>query len=138
MMMTEYQTFGFLLAGIIFILIAHVKLRDFSKYQKKGIRTKGIVEDLIKEYGKRETNYFYYPVIYYQTNEGREIQKKYHLGTNPASYKIKQEVEVIYLPENTSEYIINDARSRYIYYAFAGLGVIVFLIGLFFISKIYF
>ncbi len=136
--MTEYETFLLILGGIVFFLIAYVKLRDFSKYQKKGIRTKGIVEDLIKEYGKRETNYFYYPVIYYQTNEGREIQKKYNIGTNPASYKIKQEVEVIYLPESPLEYMINDARSRYIYYTFAVLGIIVFLVGLFFLSKIYF
>jgi len=138
MMMTEYQTFGFLLAGIIFILIAYVKLRDLSKYQKNGIRTKGIVEDLIKEYNRRGTDYSYYPVIYYQTNEGREIQKKYDLGTNPASYKIKQEVEIIYLAENPSEYMINDAKSRYIYYAFAVIGIVAFLIGLFFINKIYF
>lgn len=138
MVMTEYQTFGFLLAGIIFILIAYVKLRNLSKYQKNGIRTKGIVEDLIKEYNRRRTNYSYYPVIYYQTNEGREIQKKYDLGTNPASYKIKQEVEIIYLAENPLEYIINDAKSRYIYYAFAVIGIVAFLIGLFFLSKIYF
>lgn len=136
--MTEYQTFGFLLAGIILMLIAYVKLRDFSKYQKNGVRTKGVVEDLIKEYEKGDTNYSYYPVIYYKTNEGREIQKKYDLGTNPASYKIKQEVEVIYLPENPLEYIINDARSRYIYYAFAVVGMLLFLMGLFFLNKIYF
>lgn len=136
--MTEYQTFGFLLGGIILMLIAYVKLRGFSKYQKNGVRTKGIVEDLIKEYEKGDTNYSYYPVIYYTTNEGREIQKKYDLGTNPASYKIKQEVEVIYLPENPLEYIINDARSRYIYYAFAVVGILLFLMSLFFLNKIYF
>ena len=100
----------FLLVGIIFIIFGIVTMNQVNDLKRRCTEeTIGTVVEVICEsdYSSTEDSYTYtyYPVIEYQVGE-RTISQKSRSGQYPPKYKVGEQVEIYYNPDNAEEYII--------------------------------
>ena len=116
----------FLLVGII-ITIAGVFVMKQSDSLKQRCTEKAIgtvVEIVCREdydYNDDELDVYYYPVIEYQAGD-ITISQMSKSGQYPSKYKVGDQVEIYYNPNNAEEYIIKgDSTAN-----FLGIGFIVF------------
>lgn len=91
----------FFLTGIILIVVGFIKHRREEKFEKCGIKTRGVIHDLV---GDVEAGY--YAVIHFTTRDGERIYEKYSEKTFYG--ELNQSVDVIYIPENPSDFIVID------------------------------
>ena len=132
----------FLLVGIIFIVAAVIIMLQGDSLQKRCTeQTTGTVVDVICESNyntsHNEVKHTYYPVIEYKVDD-RTITQRSNIGQNPPKYKVGQQVEICYNPNNVAEFIIKgDSTSLYIAIGFIALGSVAVAVGYFaFIRKL--
>lgn len=92
----------FFLTGIILIVVGFLKHRREEKFEKYGIKTTGVIHDLVYQGDDA-----YYPVIHFTTRDGERVYKNYEVLTFTGY--MNQPVEVIYNPDNPSEFIVTTA-----------------------------
>ena len=123
----------FLLVGIIFVVAGIVvMIQGDSLKQRCTEETIGTVVEVICETSysaENELTYTYYPVIEYQVGE-RAITQKSSSGQYPPKYKVGQQVEIYYNPNDVEEYIIkDDSTTKYLGIGFVVLGSIATVVG---------
>lgn len=73
----------------------------------------------------------YYPVVEFQTSEGKTVSFRSDVGSKPASYDVGEQVEVLYNPQYPTEAKLTGFWSLWRLAAiFAGLGSIFMAIGI--------
>ena len=126
----------FLLVGIIFIVAGIIVMKQGdSLKQRCSEEAIGTVVEVICEsdYSTTENTYTYtyYPVIEYQVGD-RMLSQKSRSGQDPPKYKVGDQVEIYYNPNNVEEYFIKgDSTPKYLGIGAIVLGSIAVAIGLF-------
>jgi hypothetical protein len=87
---------------ILFAIPAYFYFKELAFRQKAG-RAMGTVTHLATKsgsgrHGTRSTSYV--PVIHYQAQDGRDFNCTGKIGRNPPSYKVGQQVELYYDPQD--------------------------------------
>ena len=122
----------FIIVGIVVIFI------DSGLQMKCTEQTTGTVIDIVcKEYYDSDTGftYSYFPVIEYQAGD-RTITQMSNSGEYPPRYKVGEQVEICYNPNNVEQYIIKgDSSANYIGFACVGLGSIAVIAAIIYIIK---
>lgn len=120
----------FLIAGAGFIYIA-LQLKDKSKkLLQNGVETEGVINGFETSSGSNNMTVSY-PVIRFQTKEGKLIEEKASIAPPRFLLKEGQKVVVTYNPDNPAEYIfktsVDYSKTLYI---FLVVGIALMLFGL--------
>lgn len=122
----------FIIAGIVVIFL------NSGLQMKCTEQTTGTVVDIVcKEYHHSDTGftYSYFPVIEYQAGD-RTITQMSNSGEYPSRYKVGDQVEICYNPNDVEQYIIKgDLSANYIGFACVGLGLIAVIAAIIYIIK---
>ena len=122
----------FIIAGIVVIFL------NSGLQMKCTEQTTGTVVDIVcKEYHDSDTGftYSYFPVIEYQAGD-RTITQMSNSGEYPSRYKVGDQVEICYNPNDVEQYIIKgDSSANYIGFACVGLGLIAVIAAIIYIIK---
>jgi hypothetical protein len=112
-----------LLLGVVFVVIGISSWMKRIRLLKRGIKTTGVVVDFEAYIGKSTS----YPVVKYKTVTGKWVTKKYYIGSSFTSYKVGDDVPVIYDKNTPEDYLIDNFTSKLIgpVFAIIGLGLIV-------------
>ena len=131
----------FVLVGIIFAIVGIIAMIQGDSFKKKCTEEAiGTVVEVICEtsYSETENQYTntYYPVIEYSVGD-RTISQISRSGHNPPKYKVGQQVEIYYNPNNVEEYIIKgDSTPKLLGIGFIVIGSMAAAVGFFaFIRK---
>jgi hypothetical protein len=98
--------------GAIFTVVSAVLHDRSKKLRKTGIKVEGIVFSIEHEVRSNDSMGLYYPVIRYVTLQDEWITKRYNVGSRPSSYSEGDTVTVIYDPNDTSVFMLNDSVSK--------------------------
>ena len=115
----------FLIVGFVFVIAGIIVLKqDDGLKQRCTEQTLGTVVEVVCEGDYSTTDnayrYAYFPVVEYQVGD-RTISQRSKSGQDPPKYKVGQQVEIYYNPNNVEEFIIKgDSTPKYL-----GIGVIV-------------
>ena len=122
----------FLSMGAIMLLIVYWMQARRKKLIEMGYNATGKVIDVLREAaGKAGGSWVYCPVIEFKTVMNETIIKKYPIGTNPSAYKIGDEIEIYYHPDNPSRFIIKKDKAMSLLFMILGsIGTIFLLVGL--------
>lgn len=116
------------IAGLIFIIVGVISYQNSKRLLQNGKKAKGKITDLVKRSGISNDgpveNYYYYPVISFQTPGGQPVSKELNFGSGPSRYSKGQNVVVIYDPEDPSNCNIHSKLQLF------GLPVIFIIFGL--------
>ncbi len=119
----------FLIAGLAMIVGAGGVFFRQRKERSNAIRATGAVVDLAKSAGQR--GYLYYPVVEFEAAFGLKTRFQAQVGSNPAGYKVGQQVTVLYDPQNPEKAEIDSASSLYFFPGcLLGMGAGLSLLGL--------
>lgn len=72
------------------------------------MKTQGKISSIIRE---RSIDY---PIVTFVTLDGREVVKRYFMGTNISIFTIGEMVEIFYMQNNPEQYIIYNKKYNYI------------------------
>jgi len=122
------------LISFAFLIVSLVKRKERKKYKTTGIKTIGIISEVILEASDQK---LYFPIVNYETLEKIEVMKKCDIGTNPSLYKKGQKVTIIYQQENHEEFIIDDKNHETIEALFLIIGLLGMLISGFYLIEFY-
>ena len=125
--------------AVVFIIVGVVVVFLGSGLQMKCTeQTTGTVVDIVcKEYYDSDTGftYSYFPVIEYQAGD-RTITQMSNSGEYPSRYKVGEQVEICYNPNDVEQYIIKgDSSANIIGFACVGLGSIAIIAAVIYIIK---
>ena len=125
--------------AVVFIILGIVVIFLDSGLQMKCTeQTTGTVVDVVcKEYYDSDTgfSYSYFPIIEYQAGD-RTVTQMSNSGEYPSRYRVGEQVEICYNPNNVEQFIIKgDASASFIGFAFVGLGAIAVLAAIIYIIK---
>lgn len=101
------RTIGLLISGLIFILVFWAgisSLRRTIRLLWRGYKARGIVVDIIEEYANNSESYIYTPLIEYENDHGEIITFEHEISGSQTSYRIDDEVTVIYDNNNSKIY----------------------------------
>lgn len=117
-----------ILAGIVFTLTGVLLLLIRSKRKANCTSIiKGKVTDIVKRKGIYDKEYGYstlwHPVFEYTVDEVKYV-KESNYGTSKAKFRIGQEVEIFYNPDDNNEYYVKEENGP------KTLGVIFTIVGL--------
>lgn len=125
----------FLLVGFVFVVVGIIAMIQSDGLKERCTEeTIGTVVEVIRERNSNTSNrtsnsYTYFPVIEYQVGD-RTVSQKSQFGQNPPKYKVGEQLEICYNPNDIEEYIIKgDSSPKYIGIAFIGLGAIAEVVG---------
>jgi hypothetical protein len=101
--------------GAIFSLIGAIMHDRRKRLVKEGVQVGGTVISIEREMSTKNSMTLNYPVISYMTLQNELITKKYNIGiSSGSSYKEGDLVNVIYDPNDTSSFTLNDTSSKII------------------------
>ncbi|MQA05499.1 MAG: DUF3592 domain-containing protein [Streptosporangiales bacterium] len=90
----------FVLVGSIFVVSGIRSTATWLSFRKRAVRCVGLVTDVRAEWNSgnsdRSGHYIYYPVLAFQTNDGKEVQTVAGNGMSPPRYHAGQQVTVTY------------------------------------------
>ena len=132
----------FLLIGIAVVIIIVgivVIFLDSGLQMKCTEQTTGTVVDIeCREYYDSDTGYTYsyFPVIEYQVGD-RTITQMSNIGEYPSRYKVGDQVEICYNPNDVEQFVIKgDSSANLIGFACVGLGSIAVIAAIIYIIKL--
>jgi hypothetical protein len=79
-----------------------------ARLEANGLRAPGQVVRLKGESGSGNNSYSYYPIVKFQPADGRPVEFKDSVGSNPASYRVGDKVTVLYLADHPQQDAIID------------------------------
>lgn len=129
-MKTKSSIFEYLFAIIGLILLggALYLYQDKQAFLEKSEVAQGTVVELLSTKSKNSISYR--PVVQFITKVGEKIKFSSSVGSNPASYNVGENVEVLYDPINPNKAEINGFSSLYLAPLILGvIGTAFFLIG---------
>lgn len=92
-----------LVFGLILAVAGTNELRKHAGFRKRARRARALVVGMHQSVGGRggaAPQYRYHPVLAFRTAEGREVQARTNLGTNPPTAREGQRVTVVYDPHD--------------------------------------
>jgi Protein of unknown function (DUF3592) len=84
----------FALLGAALLLGAFFSYQNTSNFIEEAVEIQGTVTDL--SYSRSDDSISYYPVVEFQTANGRSVEFQSSSGSNPAPYDIGESVSVLY------------------------------------------
>jgi len=128
--------FGFLIPGIIMLVIAGGLYYVHSNFVATGVQVQGTVIKSQRHLGVDAGNDVFAPIISFTTLDGQTEQFEVALQTSPPAHQIGDKVPVIYDPKKPSNANINSVVDLYlaeiivggIGFVFTVIGVIVFFL----------
>lgn len=121
-MKMELQPLIIGLIGIVFLLVYLTQRDKLKLYRKRGIKTQGIVIDLVAS-GR---NRMYYPMVRFTLPDGYHEVHQSSFGSNPALFKAGEIVELLYLSEEPSKFVIIGKHSEKSHVLFLVIGLLAF------------
>ena len=130
-----------LVIGLILVILGFSKKKQRHELLEKGIKTEGVVFSVEKKYTNVrignigpdgfDNSPLYYPVIRYTTLEKEWITEEYGIGTSYSiAYKEGDKVKIVYDPNKTTTFIIDDGSTLLIGPILIVIGVIVMIAAL--------
>ena len=128
-----------LVIGLMLVILGFSKKKQRHELLEKGIKTEDVVFSVEKKYinvrisdmgsdGLNNSPFLYYPVIRYTTLEKEWITEQYNIGTSYLmAYKEGDKVKVVYDPNKTTTFIIDDGSTLLIGPILIVIGVIVMI-----------
>lgn len=114
--------------GAIFSLIGAIMHDRRKTLVKEGVQVEGTVISIEREMSSKNSMTLNYPVISYRTLQNELITKKYNIGISSGpSYKEGDSVNVIYDPNDTSSFTLNDTSSKIIPPVFILIGLVLII-----------
>lgn len=110
---------------VIGIGLIAISLRLFHKHQKLkkiGLRTEGIVFDLLDSVSS--DNRHQYPVIRFVTSKNEWITQNYEIGFSLKGFRKGQKVNVIYNPSRPEDFTVNSGVNSVILYTLIVIGIV--------------
>ena len=95
------------LVGLVFSGFGYYMGLGVWELEQHGLSAKGKVVEMNSKSDSDGTTY--YPVVRYQTQEGREITFESNYGSNPPSYGVGDQVDVLYDKADPKENVMIDA-----------------------------
>lgn len=130
--------FGMLaLMGFIFLTIAYRSWSTSKRIVENGVKTEGVVIDIVQNKTKRKRTSAKAPVVQFKTENGDVTTYYSTTYTTPCPYEIGQIVPIWYLPEDPQQATLQGADSYILPIAFAVFGLVVTLISLPFLFKLF-
>ena len=99
----------FPLIGILLLALSFFFEQKTTAFIAKAVKADGVVSDMVRSYSNR--SYSYAPVVRFVARDGKKIEFKSSVSSNPPSYRIGQKVTVFYDPENPQTAKINSFMS---------------------------
>ena len=139
---TLYVCLMLTVVGLIFTTIAYRTWNATNKIIENGLKTEGVVMDIVSKRDRKKGTTTYAPTVQFRTQKGDVVTYYSSTFTNPCSYVQGQYVPIWYLPENPQEATLKGADAYLLPSVFAGFGALALLFGLptvfkFFISLMY-
>jgi hypothetical protein len=128
--MKKFRWMFFLFFGIggVLLVVALLLWNSTRDFLARAQSTRGAVVELREKRDDDGTTYT--PVVRFSTADGREITYAESFSTNPPAYDVGEEVEVLYLAEDSSNARIKGWTSLWLGVAIcSGLGLIFTAIG---------
>lgn len=98
--MNELQVpYFFIGIGSVIILVHLSMLMRRWIFQRRAKKTEGKIVDMI--YRR-----YYYPVVTFVTDQGKELRIQYHIGTNPPIVRVGSQIKVYYLPQQPEKILL--------------------------------
>ena len=124
----------FLIVGLIFVVVAiwaitsEVKSRKNCTQETTAVVVDYEKDDHIDSNGKRSNSYF--PIVKYQV-EGISYKEKYTTGSGRKKYKIEEEVQIAYNPNDVREFYIKGDKGPFLIGGvFIFLGTVAVIVGI--------
>ena len=124
----------FLIVGLIFVVVAiwaitsEVKSRKNCTQETTAVVVDYEKDDHIDSNGKRSNSYF--PIVKYQV-KGISYKEKYTTGSGRKKYKIEEEVQIAYNPNDVREFYIKGDNGPFIIGGvFIFLGTVAVIVGI--------
>jgi hypothetical protein len=130
----SFLTFG----GSLFLFISAKEYIKNWNIMTKGIRTKGVVVELVhrpKKVGELTSSGALAPVVRFFNKDGKERLYYATTYTTPPLYQIGQQVELWYLEHDYNAALLKGKDEWILSIAFAIFGAVMFLIGFPFLLK---
>jgi len=116
------MTFLYLgLVGLFLVLFSVFKIRKKIKYERNGIKTSATVIAVEEVVNIRRMERRFYPVVKFMLRNGDWFKGKYSDGSLPASYKIGDNVDIVYIEEKPEAYIITQQNWKSLIFLVIGL-----------------
>lgn len=122
----------FIFAGLVLLIYWYLNYGRINQLKNNGLISKGKIIE-IKEFQNYslDENKKYYPVVEFETQEGLIIREKLE-GRDDKQFKIGEDIEVFYNPNNPKDFIVDSRYETEIKYYPILLGcLILFLLGIF-------
>ncbi|MEL6812738.1 MAG: DUF3592 domain-containing protein [Bacteroidota bacterium] len=121
----------FIIVGGSFMYAGVSSLRKNKKVMKAGIKTKATILEQVREKVNKDGEYYYFPIVKFIDNQGKEITQKLGNGTGAKLSKTSIEIAYIRTPEGLEIEIVEGGWKSF-YQILIGFGLlfIVFAIAL--------
>lgn len=114
-----------LLLGLPFFIFGLKELYQVNKFVKSGEKTEGIIVAMKKHQGAAGK---YFPLVRFQTKNGKTIDFTPGNGSNPPMYKVNDHVPVIYNSAYPNAAVINSFIEIWLGpVIYAGLGLLLLI-----------
>lgn len=123
----KFLFYIFALIGAIIFLVALFVIKSELNVVRNGIETTGVVIDQSVSKSS-DGDYFYHPIIQFNTEDNREITFRSPEGGSQSRFYLGEKINVIYLPNDPQRATINNFLGLY------GAGTILSVFGLVFAS----
>lgn len=117
----------------VFTYAAFIQQRKRNLLRKKGLIADGIVVCLERD-DDPESNILY-PVVQFTTLKSEIIRVRHNFGSYPASFRVGQQVSILYDPLNPREFVLGAASMDWDVLVLGFLGVAGLSYGLFEVIK---
>lgn len=118
--------YGYLLYGLlgIYVFMAAVFLYHIYKIKKHMKNTVAVYGTITDYHTKKSGKTYYYPVVDYETEEGRQISSVYTIADSEQKYNIGDEELICYDPDNPIFFYFINRKDEFtdIYYRYIIFG----------------
>ncbi|TDO21275.1 DUF3592 domain-containing protein [Pedobacter duraquae] len=98
-----------LVVSVSFLAVGLLMILKRKKYEANGSKVSAIISDLSLQYSSGKP--LYYPTVKFTTVEGVEVTKKHSSGSYPSLYTKNENITVIYLKGDNTNFIIGSKKS---------------------------
>jgi hypothetical protein len=117
--------------GILLLLIAAATFLFEMNYLRRAQLVVGTVTELYRSLSVDSDGYTYCPVFEFSTQDGGKIKYRANVCASPPAYKVGDQRELYYDPNNTKHVQMNNFWSKYTApFVFGVIGGVFFLFGL--------
>ena len=114
--------------GAILVGVSIISLLKYKRIAQKGIPAEGIIFGL--ETSRDTNSETRFPIVRFTTESNEWITETYRIGMFPGFFKVGTKVNVVYIPEKPTEFIIKSTYSNLVPTIGLLAGIISFILGI--------